>query len=219
MSKLADFWLPVNVTVKVSVIASLIVFATGILAARLMVYMRFRGKSVIETMIMLPLVLPPTVVGLLLITLLGHRSAPGRLTEFVFSHSLLFTWQGAVAASAVVAFPLMYQSAVSGFLSIDQSIVEASRVDGASQWASFLYIELPLCSKALLSGFILSFTRALGEFGATLMVAGNIPGKTQTLSLAVYTAYDSGDLPSMWGWVAVSILISFFLLSISSKMR
>nr|WP_141604663.1 molybdate ABC transporter permease subunit [Terrilactibacillus laevilacticus] len=219
MSGLIDFWLPVGVTLKVSVVAGIIVFITGVLIARLMVNQTFRGKTVLETVLMLPLVLPPTVIGLLLVTLLGHHSVFGRLTEWFFSHTLLFTWQGAVVASAVVAFPLMYQTAISGFLSIDKEIIEASWVDGANQWTSFLKIELPLCSKTLLSGFILSFTRALGEFGATLMVAGNIPGKTQTLSMAVYTAYDVGDLLKMWGWVLASVLISFLLLAASSKTR
>ncbi|RYM06545.1 molybdate ABC transporter permease subunit [Sporolactobacillus sp. THM7-7] len=219
MRTLADFWLPIEVTLKVSIVAGIMVFMIGMLVARMMVHRTFKGKTIVETFFMLPLVLPPTVIGLLLMTLLGHHSLPGRLTELIFHHSLLFTWQGAVVASAVVAFPLMYQTAKAGFLSVDKEIIEASLVDGASKWKAFLAVELPLCSKALLSGFILSFTRALGEFGATLMVAGNIPGKTETLSMAVYTAYDIGETAKMWGWVAASVIISFLFLAASSKMR
>ena len=124
----------------------------------------------------------------------------------------MFTWWAAVIASTIVAFPLMYQSAKTGFSSIDCDIEHAARVDGANEWQVFMFISIPLALKALVSGGILSFTRALGEFGATLMFAGNIPGKTQTTPLAIYMAIDSGNMTLAWTWVLCMIAISFLML-------
>ena len=131
----------------------------------------------------------------------------------------MFTWWAAVIASSVVAFPLMYQSAKTGFLSIDPGAEEAARVDGANEWMVFLYVTLPLSIKTLITGLILSFARALGEFGATLMFAGNLPGKTQTAPTAIYVAIESGNMEAAWLWVIAMAGISFFLLFSSSLIK
>ncbi|MBP2239767.1 molybdate transport system permease protein [Cytobacillus eiseniae] len=165
-----------------------------------------------ETFLMLPMVLPPTVVGFFLIVVFGKNSIAGQFIEWLFKQPIIFTWWAAVIAAIVVAFPLMYQSAKSGFHGINHDIEEAARVDGASEWRIFLLISVPLASKALISGSILSFARALGEFGATLMFAGNIPGETQTIPTAIYIAIDSGNMKMAWMWVISIVIISFVML-------
>jgi molybdate transport system permease protein len=152
------------------------------------------------------------VVGFLLIIVFGRNGIGGRLVEWVFNQPIMFTWWAAVIASAVVAFPLMYQSAKAGFEAVDEDIENAARVDGANAFALFVKITIPLSWRAIISGFILSFARALGEFGATLMFAGNIPGRTQTISTAIYLAIDSGNMEKAWLWVASIIIISLFML-------
>lgn len=173
---------------------------------------RFKGKAIAETAFLLPLVLPPSVVGFLLIVIFGRNSFAGQFIEFIFKQPVMFTWWAAVIASTVVAFPLMYQSAKTGFEAIDRDIENAARVDGANDIQLFMNITIPLSYKAIISGGILSFARALGEFGATLMFAGNIPGKTQTIPTAIYVAIDSGNMEMAWLWVACMIGISFIML-------
>ncbi|AGX04931.1 MULTISPECIES: molybdate ABC transporter permease subunit [Bacillus] len=208
-----DFWSPVRLSISVAAISLAIVFAAGILLARLLAFKKFKGKPLIETILLLPLVLPPSVVGFLLIIVFGKQSFFGRAIEIFIGQPVIFTWLAAVIASSVVAFPLMYQSAKTGFETIEKEIEDASRVDGASEVKVFLYIALPLSAKALAAGAILSFARALGEFGATLMFAGNIPGKTQTIPTAIYFAIDSGNMEMAWLWTAVMIGISFIMLA------
>jgi len=205
-------WSPVKLSISVAVTSSIFVLFIGIICAKWMITKKRKGKVFIDTMLMLPLVLPPSVVGFFLIVIFGKKSVVGNLIESMFGHSIIFTWWAAVIASTVVAFPLMYQSAKTGFLSIDQDIEKAARVDGASESRVFLFISIPLALKSIISGFILSFTRALGEFGATLMFAGNIPGKTQTLPTAIYVAIDSGNMTLAWIWVGITVIISFLLL-------
>jgi molybdate transport system permease protein len=207
-----DFWSPVRLSLEVSVVAGLIVFVVGILLARWMARARFKGKAVAETIFLLPLVLPPTVVGFLLIVIFGKNSPVGQAIEWVFKQPVIFTWWAAVIAAAVVAFPLMYQSAKTGFEAVDGDIEKAARVDGASEFRVFLFVTVPLAAKSLISGAILSFARALGEFGATLMFAGNIPGKTETTPTAIYLAIDAGNMQLAWLWVICMIAISFVML-------
>lgn len=161
---------------------------------------------------MLPLVLPPTVVGFILIIIFGKHSFIGRAIERIFHQPVIFTWWAAVIASAIVAFPLMYQSAKTGFAAVDSDIEGAAKVDGAGRWQVFTRISVPLAFPSLLTGSILSIARALGEFGATLMFAGNIPGVTQTLPTAIYVAMDSGNETLAWVWVICIMMISFLML-------
>ena len=207
-----EFLSPIWLSLKIATISGVIVILTGTLVGRLLARTTFKGKAILETVLMLPMVLPPTVIGFFLIVIFGKNSLAGQAIEWIFNQPIIFTWYAAVIASAVVAFPLMYQSAKSGFQGVDLSIEEAARVDGASEWKIFLFISIPLASKALISGSILSFARALGEFGATLMFAGNIPGETQTLPTAIYIAIDSGNMTMAWAWVISIVIISFIML-------
>jgi len=207
-----DFWFPIKLSVQVSLISAVFVFLFGIIIAKLMSGPNFKGKTFLETAFLLPIVLPPTVIGFLLIILLGPHSPAGALVERIIQHSIMFTPWAAVLASFVVAFPLMYQTAKNGFQSIEKEIEEAARVDGAGELLTFLYVSLPLSYKSIISGTILSFARALGEFGATFMFAGNIPGKTQTAPTAIYIAMDSGDMKTAWTFVICMIGISFIML-------
>ncbi|MGM0899612.1 MAG: molybdate ABC transporter permease subunit [Bacillota bacterium] len=208
----SDFWSPILISLQTAAVALFIVVILGILIAKWMSRNKFKGKVFLETILLLPLVLPPTVVGFLLIILLGRNSIIGSILESFLGQPIMFTWSAAVIAAAVVAFPMMYQSAKTGFLSVDIRAEEAARVDGASEWKVFLSITLPLSAKALVAGVILSFARALGEFGATLMFAGNLPGKTQTMPTAIYVAFESGNMEAAWLWVSVIVVISFLML-------
>jgi len=207
-----EFLSPIWLSIKISIISGVIVILIGTLIGRTMARRAFKGKVVLETILMLPMVLPPTVIGFFLIVIFGKHSIIGQAIEWLFKQPIIFTWWAAVISSIVVSFPLMYQSAKSGFKGIDRDIEDAARVDGASEWRIFLFISIPLASKALITGSILSFARALGEFGATLMFAGNIPGVTQTIPTAIYLAIDSGNMKMAWMWVISIVLLSFFLL-------
>ncbi|WP_375088146.1 molybdate ABC transporter permease subunit [Peribacillus sp. RS7] len=214
-----DFWSPVRLSIQVAGLAGILVFIFGIILARMMAKKQFRGRVLLETAFLLPLVLPPSVVGFLLIVIFGNNGMPGQFVERVFDQSLMFTWWAAVIASTVVAFPLMYQSAKTGFEGIDEEIENAARVDGAGEWRLFLFVSLPLAVKSIVTGGILSSARALGEFGATLMFAGNIPGQTQTIPTAIYIAMDSGNMTLAWLWVAVIIVISFIMLFVVTYIK
>lgn len=214
-----DFWSPVRLSIQVAGLAGILVFILGIFLARMMAKKQFRGRVLLETAFLLPLVLPPSVVGFLLIVIFGKNGLPGQFIERVFDQPLMFTWWAAVIASTVVAFPLMYQSAKTGFEGIDEEIENAARVDGAGEWRLFLFVTLPLAVKSIVTGTILSSARALGEFGATLMFAGNIPGQTQTIPTAIYIAMDSGNMTLAWLWVAVIIVISFIMLFIVTYIK
>ncbi|WP_182502914.1 molybdate ABC transporter permease subunit [Peribacillus huizhouensis] len=207
-----EFLSPIWLSIKIATISGVIVILIGTLIGRILARRSFKGKSILETTLMLPMVLPPTVVGFFLIVIFGKNSMAGKAIEWLFKQPIIFTWWAAVIASIVVAFPLMYQSAKSGFQGINLDIEEAARVDGANEWRIFLFISIPLASKALISGSILSFARALGEFGATLMFAGNIPGKTQTIPTAIYIAIDSGNMKMAWMWVISIVILSFLIL-------
>ncbi|MFB9988063.1 molybdate ABC transporter permease subunit [Bacillus benzoevorans] len=209
-----EFFTPIWISLKIAVIAGAAVIILGTLTGRLLARRNFKGKTVMETLLMLPMVLPPTVIGFFLIVIFGKKSPVGQAIEWLFHQPIIFTWWAAVIASAVVAFPLIYQSAKSGFEGVDSDIEEAARVDGASEWKIFFLITIPLASKSLISGSILSFARALGEFGATLMFAGNIPGETQTIPTAIYIAIDSGNMTMAWLWVISIVIISFIMMLI-----
>lgn len=212
-----DFWSPVLLSIKVGLVSSILVFLLGIAAAWLMTRKRFFGKIIVETVFLLPLVLPPTVVGFVLLISIGRRNGFGRLFERILDHPLVFTWWAAVLASIVIAFPLVYMTIKSGFLGVDKDLQDVARSIGAKEWQVLLWVTLPLASRALVTAYILGFARALGEFGATLMVAGNIPGKTQTIPTAIYIAVDAGKTNLAWLWAGTTILISFLLLLLVNR--
>ncbi|WP_456276091.1 molybdate ABC transporter permease subunit [Bacillus sp. AK128] len=214
-----DFFEPIKLSIQVAILASLIVLFLGISIGKWMARKKFKGKMIIETILLLPLVLPPSVVGFILLILLGANSPVGIWFEWLFNQPIVFTWWAAVIASTVVAFPLMYQAVKTGFEEVDGNIEDAARVDGASERDVLFKITIPLARRAIISGGILSFARALGEFGATLMIAGNIPGKTQTMPTAIYIAMDMGNERLAWAWVLIMIFLSFIMLAVVHSLR
>jgi molybdate transport system permease protein len=200
---------PILLSLKVAVVAVAVDFIIGLGIARTMARKEFPGKNAVESLIILPMVLPPTVLGYGLLILLGKRGPIGCFLLETLGVQLVFTWWAAVIASAVVSFPLMYQSAKAAFAGIDISLEQAARTLGSKELRIFFTITLPLAWPGILAGLVLSFARALGEFGATLMVAGNIPGKTQTIPLAIYFAVESGDTDAARNLVLVITLLSF----------
>ena len=154
---------------------------------------RFPGRELLDAVLTLPLVLPPTVLGYYLLVLVGRKGWLGAWLFDTFGIRLIFTWQGAVIAAALVAFPLVLKAARSAFEQVDPQLEQAARVLGLGEWAVFCRVSLPLAWRGILAGLLLAFARALGEFGATLMVAGSIPGQTQTLSIAIYEAVQAGQ--------------------------
>jgi molybdate transport system permease protein len=183
-------------TLRVAGVATLIAGAMGVAVAWLLSGRRGRSAGwtarIIDAACALPLVLPPTVIGYCLILLIGRRGVLGQwLAEFGIN--LIFSWQGAVVAATVVIFPLCYRSARAALESVDHSLEDAARTLGATEWRVFFKVSLPLAWRGIFAGITLAFARGMGEFGATLMIAGNLPGKTQTLSLAIYDAFQAGN--------------------------
>ncbi len=197
---------PLILSLKTAGTATLIVFVTGVFLARIITRSRFPGKRLLESILMLPLVLPPTVVGFGLLYLFGNNGIIGKWLSEWFGVQIVFTWTGAVIAAIVVAFPLMYQSAAASFQRYNRNIENAALTMGASKWRVFWTISFPLAWPGLLAGLVLTFARALGEFGATLMIAGYIPNRTETIPLAIYFAAESGNNEAALFWV-ISILI------------
>ncbi|MCC8405761.1 molybdate ABC transporter permease subunit [Paraburkholderia sp. MMS20-SJTN17] len=185
-------WVPLLLSLKVAGWATALNLVLGVAVALGLSRWRSGARDVIDSLLMLPLVLPPTVLGYYLLVLLGRRGVIGAWL-YRFDIQLVFTWQGAVIASTVVAFPLVLKSARAAFEGVDPQLESAARTLGVSEAAVFFRVTLPLAARGILAGGLLAFARALGEFGATLMIAGNLPGRTQTLSVAVYSAVQAGD--------------------------
>ena len=200
---------PLLLSFKTAAIATIIVFITGVVLARVIGRNSFTGKSVVEAIIMLPLVLPPTVVGFGLLYIFGKNGIIGKLLLDWFDFQIVFTWYGVLIAAIVVSFPLMYQSAVAAFQQYDPDVESAAYTMGASKWKVFWTISFPLAWPGLLAGTVLSFARALGEFGATLMIAGYIPNVTDTIPLAIYFAVESGDMELATFWVIIIVALGF----------
>lgn len=210
MTTLSPLWL----SLQVATVGTLLMLPAGIAVAWLLSHGRsFRGKVFLETLLTLPLVLPPTVVGFYLLFLLGHGSSFGEWLNDVAGIRLLFTWEGAAVAAAIMAFPMFMRTATAAFASVDTAFLEAARIHGATEWAVLTRVTIPLSYRGLLAAFAMAFARALGEFGATLMVAGSIPGQTQTLPLALYAAVQSGHTREAWNDTLLLSIIALVLLS------
>lgn len=209
---------PLALTLKVAGFATLLALVLGGLAGYLLARFRFWGRDVLDAVCTLPMVMPPTVLGYYLIVVIGRRGWIGEWLWETFGITLMFTWQGAVLASAVVAFPLVFKSARAAFEGVESQLEKAARTLGASELRVFFRVTVPLAWRGILAGTMLAFARAMGEFGATLMVAGNIPGKTQTLSLAVYDAVQAGrdDLANFL--VVVTSIVCVLILVASGKL-
>ena len=189
----ASIGITLALTLKVAAWATAINLVLGVAVGWLLARRRFIGRDFLDAVLTLPLVLPPTVVGYYLLVVIGKRGWLGHWLDDTFGINLIFTWQGAVIAASIVAFPLLLRSARTAFEAVDPQLEAAARVLGLNEWAVFFRVTLPMAWPGILGGTLLVFARSLGEFGATLMVAGSIPGRTQTLSVAVYEAVQAGQ--------------------------
>ncbi len=186
-------WITLALTLKVAAWATAINLVLGVAVGWLLARRSFFGREFVDAVLTLPFVLPPTVLGYYLLVLVGKRGWIGSWLYDTFGINLIFTWQGAVIAATVVSFPLVLKSARAAFEGVDPQLDKAARVLGLGEWALFFRVTLPMAWPGILAGTLLVFARSLGEFGATLMVAGSIPGRTQTLSIAVYEAVQAGQ--------------------------
>lgn len=208
---------PLWLSVRVSLLATLLVFVTGLPLAWLLARYDFRGKELVTGLTALPLVLPPTVVGYYLLVALGQQSPIGRWLDAT-GLPLVFTWRGAVIAASVAAFPLMVLTVRAGFESIDRRLEAIARTLGRSNWAVFWRVTMPLAWPSLLAGAALTFARALGDFGATLMVAGNIPGRTQTASIYIYDLLQANRRAEAGAMALVISLLALLLFIVSQTL-
>ena len=209
---------PLMLSLKVSALATCLSVTIGLTASYLLARYRFIGHSLFDTLMMLPLVLPPTVTGYYLVLLFGRHGIIGGPLFERFGITVMFSWQAAVIASFVVSLPLMVKAARSAIESVDEDLIRASYTLGHGEVRTALSVTIPLASRGILAGAVLSFARALGEFGATLMLAGNIPGRTDTMPIAIYTRASSGDWSEANVLVLVFTLISISILLFSTKL-
>jgi len=206
-------WTPLAVSLRAATLGMLIALAVGVPAARAVAGMKGPGKALIDGLCTLPMVLPPTVLGYVLLAIFGRNGAIGRAL-LAIGVRVVFSWQATVIAAAIVAFPLVYRTARAAFEQLDRAILDAARTLGLSERRIFTRVMLPMAKPGIAGGAILAFARALGEFGATLMLAGNIPGRTQTIPVAIWFAVEGGDERSALAWVIVISLISFAVISL-----
>ena len=207
---------PLWISIKISLLATVITTVIGTVVAYKMYRIGSKNprsivqnflRSVVEGILIMPLILPPTVIGFILLVLIGKNGGVGQILA-QWDVKLIFTWYAAVLAAVTIAFPLMYRSALGAFEQIDRSVLDAARIDCASEWSVFWCVGLPLAIPGILGGMVLAFARALGEFGATLMVAGNIKGQTQTMPMAIYFAVEGGAVEEAWFWTIVTMAMS-----------
>ncbi|CEN27077.1 MAG: molybdate ABC transporter permease subunit [Paraclostridium sordellii] len=206
---------PLIISIKTALTSTVITFVFGIIIAYKMTCYKGKYQSFIDTILTLPLILPPTVVGFFLLIIIGKNGPIGILLEDL-DINLIFTWSATVISAAVVSFPIMYRTSRGAFEQIDEDMISAARTLGLSDKKIFLRIIIPLAYPGIISATVLSFARALGEFGATLMIAGNIPGKTQTMPIAIFFAVESGDMNQAMLWVLIIIGIASSVIVLSN---
>ena len=203
---------PVMLSLKIASVATLFSFLLGNLFAYNINKKKIPGRNIWETVLIMPMILPPSVMGYLLLIVFGKRGPVGAFLLEHFGVQVVFTWVGAAIAACVVSLPLMYQNVKAAFLSTDPIYEQAAMTLGSSEWRIFRTVTFPLAWPGIISGVVLAFARALGEFGATLMIAGNIPGKTQTIPTAVYFAVESGKTETANALVLIMTIFSFALI-------
>jgi len=186
-------WFPLRLSLQVAGIATALSLAVGLALAYALARHSFRGRDALDALITLPMVLPPTVLGYYLLVLLGRNTPLGHAYETLFGFPLVFTWQAAVVAATIHSVPLLVKSARAALESVDRNMENAARTLGASEWRIFFRVTLPLARRSILAATVFAFARALGDFGVTIMIAGNIPGKTQTMAVAIYDAVQAGN--------------------------
>ena len=206
-----------GLSIRVACLATVLDAALGIPLAYLLARKKFPGRTLVDLLVTLPLVLPPTVTGYYLIVLLGRRGWLGGPLYALTGWSVTFTWYAAVIAATVMAFPLLVRTARAAIESVDRDLVRAAFTLGRSEWRTALEVTLPLARKGILAGLVLAFARALGEFGATLMLAGNIPGRTTTVPLAIYTAVQTGESGEAFVLAAALTLVSCAVIWLATR--
>lgn len=211
-------WFPLWLSLRVAAISTVIALALGLWLAWTLANREFRGKEVLDAAVTLPLVLPPTVLGYYLLVLLGRSSPLGQLYEWLFGSPLVFTWQAAVVAALFHSTPLLVKSARAAFESVDRSYERAARNLGASELRLFWRVTLPLARRSILAAGALAFARSLGDFGVTLMIAGNIPGRTQTMSIAIYDAVEGGRGTAALVLVVILSAVALVVLSLANRL-
>ena len=202
---------PLWISLKTAFLATIITSIIGIFISYKMANYKGRGRGLIDGVFTLPLILPPTVIGFFLLLLCGKNGFVGKIF-MSFNKNIIFSWSATVIAATVVAFPMMYRTCRSAFEQIDKNMISAARTLGLSETKIFFKIAIPLAWPGIIGGLVLSFARALGEFGATLMIAGNIPGKTQTMPVAIFFAVEGGDMNKAMLWVLIIVAISFIMI-------
>ena len=207
-------WSPLLISLKTGVVATILSFFGGIYAARQVVKAGPKTKAVIDGILTLPMVLPPTVAGFFLLLIFSLRRPFGAVLYGNFGIKVIQTWLGCIIAATVIAFPLMYRNARAAFEQVDENVIYAAQTLGLSEWTIFFKIRMPMAKPGILSGITLTFTRALGEYGATSMLAGNIAGKTSTISQQIAMVIQSGDFKTAGFWCIVITAISFICLVI-----
>lgn len=213
-----EAWIALRLTLKIAGFATLINLVLGIALAYLFSRKNFWGKEVLDAILTLPMVMPPTVLGYYLLVVLGQQGVIGQFLKEYFGIHLIFTWQGAVIAASIVSFPLIFKGARAAFESLEPQYEQAAKVLNVSNAAIFFRVTLPLAWRGILAGALLSFARAAGEFGATLMVAGSIQGKTQTLSIAVYEAVQAGQDDTANFLVLLTSVVCMSVLLVSGRL-
>ena len=211
-------WVALGLSLKVALWATGIDIVLGVAVGYALARYRFPGRELVDSILLLPMVLPPTVLGYYLLTVIGSHGPIGSWLLQTFGIRLIFTWQAAVIAAMIVAFPLVFKAARAAFETVEPELEDAARTLGIGEWAVFFRVSLPLAWRGILAGLLLSFARALGEFGATLMVAGSIAGKTQTLSIAVYEAVQAGQDDTANFLVAVTSITCLAVLLSAGKL-
>ena len=201
---------PLWISLKIAVISTVITFFIGVIVGRAVSKMK-RGKTIIDSVLSIPLVLPPTVVGFLLLIVFGSNSALGRWLDAV-GIDVVFTITGGVIAATIVSFPIMYRTTRGAIEQVDSNIIDVARTLGMGEWKIFRKVIMPNAWPGIAAGTVLSLARALGEFGATIMIAGNIPGKTRTMSVAIYTFMQGGDRTKAYVWVGIVVGFSVITL-------
>ena len=212
-------WFPLWLSLRVAFVSTLLAVALGLYLAYILANRDFRGKEVVDALVTLPLVLPPTVLGYyLLVLIIGRKTPLGKLWEDIFGSPLVFTWKAAVVAALLHSLPLLIKSARAALESVDRGYERAARSLGASEWRLFWRVTLPLAHRSILAAVALAFARSLGDFGVTLMVAGNIPGSTQTVAVAIYDAMESGNGALARVLVIVVSLVALSILAIANRL-
>jgi molybdate transport system permease protein len=209
---------PLWLSLRIAAVSTVLVVVAGVGLGWLLARRRFFGREALDALVTLPLVMPPTVLGYYLLVLLGRTGPFGRAFESLTGQQLVFTWRGAVIAAAAGALPLVVKTARAAVAAVDTQYEEAARTLGKSEWQVFRRVTLPLASRGILAAAMLAFARALGDFGATLMVAGNIPGRTQTAAIAIYDATQAGRDSEALALVLVLSLAAFMLLYATNRL-